>query len=73
MKKIQMTDLEFNAKDDADRSAAMGEFHLRRALAQRKPEGPVATGYCLHCDEPLPAEHRWCDSDCRDAWEKHNG
>ena len=28
------------------------------------------TGYCLFCEEPLPKGRRWCNSECRDAWEK---
>ena len=32
----------------------------------------VATGFCLWCNEKLPAEQRFCDSDCRDDFEKRN-
>lgn len=34
----------------------------------RKPEGPAETGHCLHCGETLTGK-RWCNADCRDAWE----
>ena len=35
--------------------------------------GPLATGYCLWCEEPLEGGRRWCDSDCRDDWERARG
>ncbi|MDR3088105.1 MAG: hypothetical protein LBU45_09210 [Azoarcus sp.] len=35
--------------------------------------GPKATGRCLWCDEPLEDGRRWCDSDCRDDWERAKG
>lgn len=28
-----------------------------------------ATGYCLYCGEPLERGRRWCNAECRDAWE----
>lgn len=28
------------------------------------------TGYCLFCGEPMPKGRRWCNAECRDAWEK---
>jgi len=43
-----------------------------RELALRNLDrGPViaATGHCLNCEAPLPAERRWCDADCRDDWQ----
>lgn len=44
---------------------------LERTLAQtiRKPEGPIATGRCLFCDEIVDDGLRWCDNWCRDDWE----
>lgn len=38
--------------------------------ASRKPTGPTATGRCLYCDEIVSDDQRWCDGDCRDAWER---
>jgi hypothetical protein len=42
---------------------------LERTLAQtiRKPEGPIATGRCLYCDD-ITGEARWCGAECRDDW-----
>ena len=44
---------------------------LERTLAQtiRKPEGPLATGRCLWCDEIVDDGVRWCAVWCRDDWE----
>lgn len=30
----------------------------------------VATGFCLWCGEPLRYGLRWCDTDCRDDFER---
>lgn len=61
------------------------EKELTRTLSMRKPEGPVATGLCLFCEHQLVDDEtlaraetdglpdntkRWCDSDCRDDWER---
>jgi RNA polymerase-binding transcription factor DksA len=43
------------------------ESYTRKA---RKPAAPQATGYCLHCGEPLPDGRRWCCVECRDDWER---
>jgi hypothetical protein len=42
------------------------------AAARAKPTGPVATGYCLHCNVPVAAPRRWCDANCRDLWQHCN-
>lgn len=39
---------------------------------QRKPNKDTearSTGFCLYCEEPLKPGQRWCDKECRDAWE----
>ena len=38
--------------------------------ARRTVAGPVATGLCLSCDEPLTTGLRWCDASCRDDWQR---
>ena len=43
-----------------------------RIAASRRPVGPEATGFCLSCEEPVPAEHRWCNLDCRTDWVKES-
>jgi hypothetical protein len=59
--------------DEADAGNAIAEVLLGARLAVRKPNGPEATGECFECGEELAGGKRWCDSDCRDAWEKRRG
>lgn len=55
--------------DDADMTQERIERGAPFLLAaSRKPEGPVATGRCLYCDEIVGDDQRWCDSGCRDEW-----
>jgi len=54
--------------DEADSGNVAAEIFLNDRLSARKPEGPVATGRCLHCDESVDEGRRWCDTFCRDAW-----
>jgi hypothetical protein len=55
--------------DEVDRADQEVEHALARALSKRRPEGPAANGYCHYCDEPVADWMRWCDIDCREAWE----
>lgn len=57
--------------DTAEFAAALTDTHLHRALIalRHAPQGPVATGTCLFCETPLPRHTRWCDPECRDAWQ----
>lgn len=61
--------------DDADITSQRAEYdHLHNLEVSKKKPGPRVTGYCLNCgpDTPLPEGHRWCDSNCRNDWEKYN-
>ena len=58
--------------DEIDRAAEHIERERAGLLAQRKPSGPSATGHCAYCNAPVPTGMRWCDSLCRDAWQKEN-
>ena len=42
----------------------------RANLARRKPEGPKPVGSCLFCHCALRHGMRWCDSGCKEDWEK---
>jgi hypothetical protein len=71
--------------DFADEASERTEAQIAAALSNRMPEGPVARGLCLECDEPFTKagkgsrvleadmERRWCDAQCRDMWERRNG
>lgn len=51
-----------------DRVLLEAELAIKNIRAA-KPEAE-ATGECLHCNELVPEGRRWCDADCRDAWDK---
>ena len=60
--------------DEADRAQAHIEMMAAENIrSSKRPEGPQATGYCLYCDTPVMEGHRWCDSECRDAWAAEQG
>lgn len=59
--------------DDFDRASDQEEMQRVQALNLRKQEAPASTGFCLYCEEDVPPSRRWCDTDCRDAWEKYRG
>ena len=56
--------------DDIDRAQNEVERSLGQALRTRKPAGPVANGRCHYCGELLGDTQRWCDTGCRDNWER---
>lgn len=58
--------------DDADRAEERIEQAMEDALAEvrrSQAHGIKATGLCLFCGEPLPPVMRFCDVDCRDAYD----
>ena len=62
--------------DIADLASEREELIRAAALAERKPEGPKATGHCLECGHPFAVHkdgRRWCNAECRDDWERRNG
>jgi len=59
--------------DEADFSAERMQRELDHLLRLRSASGPTATGRCLSCGAPLREPLRWCDTDCRDDWERAHG
>lgn len=58
--------------DDADRAEARIEETLSDALEEvhrAMHRAMPAVGACHYCGEPLGAGGRFCDADCRDAYE----
>ncbi len=58
--------------DDVDRAEQRIEEILEDALAEvrrAQEHGVKAIGACLYCGETLPDPMRFCDADCRDAWD----
>lgn len=53
-----------------DQATAIEERDRALALRVRKPEGPVPCGQCYNCGSVLDGAKRWCDAECRDAWQE---
>ena len=59
--------------DPTDVASDNEEVARNDAQRARKPAGPLPMGHCYYCDEPLHDNYRrWCDAECRDAWEKES-
>lgn len=61
--------------DIIDRANERAEEDLARAIsAARNSNGlqAAATGHCLWCAEPLADGQRWCNSECRDDWQRRD-
>lgn len=57
--------------DNLDRASDYEEQERAAAVTKRRPQGPVPTGYCHNCDEPLADDHsRWCGVECREDYER---
>jgi hypothetical protein len=56
--------------DEGDRAAAIQQKDIDNGLKIRKAKGPVPNGICYHCGETVVDELRWCDAECRDAWQR---
>lgn len=56
--------------DVADNSEEYLELSLAEALSDRRSEPPKqGTGSCWFCHSPVSDNRRWCNAECRDAWE----
>jgi len=57
--------------DNADRADAVTRAELEAAIAIARANLVQApyTGRCLYCGAVTDAKRRWCDAECRDAWE----
>lgn len=60
--------------DIADQAAYTIELATEQAIeaARQSHSSAVYTGRCLYCRAPTEEGRRWCDSDCRDDWERNN-
>lgn len=60
-----MTDLfdQASMREEQDRELCIG-------MARRAAESVPATGRCHWCDASVPPGYKFCDSDCRDDWER---
>jgi len=56
--------------DDADRAAKRQAEEIEWALKNVGPAEIPYTGNCAWCDAPVGCRDRFCDSDCRDDFER---
>lgn len=58
--------------DFADIASEREQIDTERAIAAaRTPprSETVPCGQCYNCDADVPADHSFCDGDCRDDWQ----
>lgn len=59
--------------DLIDRANDLAHEQTEEAIRAARDEASASsvgfTGYCLHCGEDVESPRRWCDAECRDAWE----
>lgn len=59
--------------DEADHASDAQELALSLALANSQRFKPLPPkDNCYNCDEPLLPGERFCDSDCRDDYQRRN-
>lgn len=59
--------------DFADLAAEREQIDTARAIAAARipqMDMPVAHGLCHNCDDVVPPSALFCDSDCRDDWQR---
>lgn len=56
--------------DEFDLASEREELDRENSLRVRKPAGPQPNGRCHFCDEIVDDHSRWCDTDCRDGWQR---
>lgn len=58
--------------DEADRAQQVQEQALEIALGKQKTKPRLnPTGRCLWCSDAIGTDGLFCDSDCRDDYEKN--
>lgn len=55
--------------DDVDIASVQEAAYLSAALNRRHASLP-SVGQCYACGEPVDGKLRFCDTECRDDWEK---
>jgi len=60
--------------DVSDQATNREEQERERCInaARRQNQALQPTGACHWCDEVVDGEKRFCDSDCRDMWQKQD-
>jgi hypothetical protein len=59
--------------DIIDQANERAEQFLAHSLSQAAGGRKMKpSGQCYNCEEPLPDQQVFCDSDCRDDWQLRN-
>lgn len=58
--------------DEFDKAQEISDFFLKLDLERHRShqEIPEGIGVCLNCGEAVEGVARWCDSFCREDWER---
>ncbi len=58
--------------DDVDLANEHNQRFQDAILSMRPKPRPIpqGTGLCLYCLDICPDRRRWCNAECRDAWER---
>lgn len=57
--------------DEFDRASELEQRERDACVAAaRNRRGLLPCGFCYNCEEPLPAGRLFCDTECRDDYEK---
>lgn len=56
--------------DRAQKDILMHTANLIKSAVGHTGHEVEETGFCLYCGEPLKEGMRWCDAECRNAWQK---
>ena len=56
--------------DIVDEAQEREEELRAKALAVRRPTGPVPCGFCYNCEAEIAHGLRWCDTDCAEDWKR---
>lgn len=62
--------------DDIDRAGEQAQFHLDREIARVRSKARTGVyrnrklGECLFCEERIEDDKAFCDSDCKEDYEK---
>lgn len=60
--------------DEVDLANDLLDIQINKAIKKANMTKTVnETGKCWYCQEQVEDGRRWCDSDCRDLWEKRSG
>lgn len=60
--------------DEVDLAGDFQEQFLADSIERQlssKSSAPESKGFCLYCEEKTSREKRWCNTFCRDDWQRN--